>query len=60
LDEGALGRAAAELRCTTFFGRFGLGPDRVQVDHEMLVVQWRHGVKRVIWPRARADAALDV
>jgi ABC-type branched-subunit amino acid transport system substrate-binding protein len=60
LDDGALERAAAGLRCTTFFGRFGLGPDRVQVDHEILVVQWRDGLKRVVWPRARAEAALEM
>lgn len=60
LDDRALENAAARLRCTTFYGRFGLGPDRVQIDHEILVVQWRDGVKRVVWPQARAEAALDV
>ncbi|MGH2729538.1 MAG: ABC transporter substrate-binding protein [Actinomycetota bacterium] len=46
---------ARRLRCTTFFGRFGLGEDGRQSDHDMLVVQWQEGLKRVVWPRFQAE-----
>src|SRR5205823_5959547 len=39
LEEKAVLEAARGLRCTTFFGRFGLGEDGRQVDHELLVIQ---------------------
>ena len=51
--------AARHLRCTTFFGRFGLGADGRQLDHGVLVVQWRAGVKRIVWPPELAEAELD-
>lgn len=57
-DEPALHDAARRLRCTTFFGRFGLGEDGRQEDHEMLAVQWQEGVKRIVWPPRLADAAV--
>ena len=59
LDDGALAAAARRIRCTTFFGRFGIGEDGRQLDHEILVVQWRAGVKRIVWPPALADTELD-
>ena len=58
LDDDALEQAARGLHCTTFFGRFGLGDDRRQDDHEVLVVQWQRGVKRVVGPAALAEAPL--
>lgn len=57
-DEAALHEAARRLRCTTFFGRFGLGEDGRQEDHEMLAVQWQEGVKRIVWPPRFAEAAV--
>jgi branched-chain amino acid transport system substrate-binding protein len=51
--------AARHLRCTTFFGRFGLGDDGRQRDHGVLVVQWRAGLKRIVWPADLAEAELD-
>ncbi len=51
--------AARHLRCTTFFGRFGLGDDGRQRDHGVLVVQWRAGVKRIVWPTDLAEVELD-
>jgi len=59
LDDRALLDAARSLRCTTFFGRFGLGDDGRQSDHDLLVVQWRAGVKRVVWPPDRAETELE-
>jgi branched-chain amino acid transport system substrate-binding protein len=54
-DDEALSATARRLRCTTFFGRFGLGEDGRQSDHDMLVVQWQEGLKRVVWPRSHAE-----
>ena len=58
LDDAALAAAARRLRCTTFFGRFGLGEDGRQLDHDMLVVQWRAGMKRIVWPPELAETEL--
>jgi len=51
-------REARGFRCTTFFGRFGLGEDGRQQDHQMLAVQWQDGVKRVVGPPSLAEAEL--
>ena len=59
LDDGELVAAAGRLRCTTFFGRFGLTDDGRQLDHDMLVVQWRAGMKRIVWPPELAETELD-
>jgi ABC-type branched-subunit amino acid transport system substrate-binding protein len=59
VDDGALAAAARRLRCTTFFGRFGLAKDGRQLDHDMLVVQWRTGMKRIVWPPEHAETELD-
>jgi branched-chain amino acid transport system substrate-binding protein len=53
--EPALLEAARRLECTTFFGRFGVGEDGRQRDHEVLAVQWQQGVKRVVWPPHLAE-----
>ncbi len=60
VDDGALADAARRLRCTTFFGRFGLGPDGCQVDHAMVVSQWRHGSRWLVWPPSLADAGAEI
>lgn len=54
-EDEALFETARRLRCTTFFGRFGLGEDGRQNDHDMLVVQWQEGLKRVVWPPSQAE-----
>jgi hypothetical protein len=54
LEDDALRATARALRCTTFFGAFGLDADGRQTDHEMLVVQWQEGVKAVVWPGSPA------
>lgn len=58
VEDEALRLAAQRLWCTTFFGRFGLGDDGLQVDHDVLVVQWRAGVKCLVWPPEVAEAEL--
>jgi branched-chain amino acid transport system substrate-binding protein len=60
VDDDALYAAARRLRCTTFFGRFGLGPDGCQADHAVLVVQWRGQAKRLVWPRSLAEVRVAV
>jgi branched-chain amino acid transport system substrate-binding protein len=60
LDDAGLLKAARRLRCTTFFGRFGLAADGRQGEHEMVVVQWRAGTKRVVWPPSMAEAEVVV
>ena len=57
-EDQSLLETARGLRCTTFFGRFGLGDDGRQEEHEILVVQWQEGVKRIVWPPSMADASL--
>jgi branched-chain amino acid transport system substrate-binding protein len=54
-DDEALLATVRRLRRTTFFGRFGLGEDGRQSDHDVLVVQWQEGRKRVVWPRSQAE-----
>jgi branched-chain amino acid transport system substrate-binding protein len=58
-EDEVLLETARRLRCTTFFGRFGLGEDGRQSDHDMLVVQWQEGLKRVVWPRSQAEDAIS-
>jgi branched-chain amino acid transport system substrate-binding protein len=57
VDDDALLATARRLRCTTFFGAFGLDADGRQKAHEMLVVQWQQGVKAVVWPPRAAEAS---
>jgi branched-chain amino acid transport system substrate-binding protein len=57
-DDEALLAAARTLRCTTFFGRFGLGPDGRQADHALIVVQWQNGAKCIVGPPGLAEQAV--
>lgn len=54
-DDDALLATARSLHCTTFFGRFGLGPDGRQAGHALVVVQWRNGAKCVVAPPSLAE-----
>jgi branched-chain amino acid transport system substrate-binding protein len=58
-DEALLG-AARTLRGTTFFGRFGLGPDGRQADHELVVVQWRNGIRCIVGPPGLAEQPVTI
>jgi branched-chain amino acid transport system substrate-binding protein len=59
-QDAAVERVARGFRCTTFFGRFGLGEDGRQQDHQILAIQWQEGAKRVVGPPAMAEAELRV
>jgi len=55
-DNEALWQAACALDSTTFFGRFRIDPRTGrQVGHEMVLVQWRAGRKRIVWPPDLAE-----
>ena len=59
LEDERLLEAAHTLDLTTLFGRFRL--DRTtgrQVGHQMLLIQWQDGSKRVIWPEESAGDTL--
>ena len=57
LEDDALLATGRRLRCTTFFGAFGLDADGRQTEHEMFVVQWQEGVKAVVWPPRAAESS---
>ena len=51
--------AAHQLVCTTFYGAFHLDPwSGLQSGHQMLIVQWQQGSRRVVWPPERAERPL--
>ena len=58
-DDAALRAAAARLQLRTLFGSFRIDPrSGLQVGHEVLVVQWQEGARRVVWPPERAERPL--
>lgn len=57
-DDPALLDTAQHLRCTTFFGRFGLASDGRQADHDLVVVQWQDGTKCIVAPTPLAERPL--
>jgi branched-chain amino acid transport system substrate-binding protein len=58
-DDTAQLAAAQQLVCTTLFGAFRLDPlSGLQAGHQMLIVQWQQGIRRVVWPPERAERPL--
>jgi branched-chain amino acid transport system substrate-binding protein len=58
-DDEALLAAAAHLRVRTLFGPFWLNPlTGLQAGHRVLVVQWQHGARHVVWPPELAERAV--
>jgi len=56
-DQGALLGMARSLALTTFYGGFRLDPATGrQVGHELVIVQWQGGERRIVWPPSVADA----
>ncbi len=52
LCDVVLREAAATLDITTCFGRFRIDAETgLQVGHQPVLVEWRGGTKRVVWPR---------
>jgi branched-chain amino acid transport system substrate-binding protein len=59
VDDEAQLATARQLECTTLYGGFRLDPaSGLQVGHEVLIVQWQEGVRRVVWPPERAERVL--
>ncbi len=58
-DDAAQLEAARRLVCTTLYGAFQLDPKSgLQAGHQILVVQWQGGSRRVVWPREHAERPL--
>jgi branched-chain amino acid transport system substrate-binding protein len=58
-DDDALLAASRRLSVTTLFGQFSLDPlSGLQAAHQVLVVQWQQGRRRVVWPPERAERPL--
>jgi branched-chain amino acid transport system substrate-binding protein len=61
LDDDALLQVAHDLALTTFYGDFRLDPaTHRQVGHDLVVVQWQRGQRRIVWPPAVAEAAPEI
>ena len=61
LHDAALQAAAQKLVCQTLFGRFQLDPlSGLQMGHQVVIVQWQQGQRRVVWPSAQAERSLVV
>jgi branched-chain amino acid transport system substrate-binding protein len=59
VEDAAQLAAARRLECTTLYGGFRLdAASGLQVGHEVLIVQWQDGVRRVVWPPERAESSL--
>jgi branched-chain amino acid transport system substrate-binding protein len=57
LRDELLRDAARGLSFATLYGAFALDPGTgEQVGHDLVVVQWQHGAKPVVWPPGVADA----
>jgi branched-chain amino acid transport system substrate-binding protein len=51
---------ARQLACTTLYGDFRLDPlSGLQVGHQVLIVQWQQGTRRVVWPPEMAEHTLQ-
>jgi branched-chain amino acid transport system substrate-binding protein len=61
LADAALLEAAGRLALRTLFGPFRVDPRTgLQIGQQVLVVQWQHGQRRIVWPPQRAEAALQM
>jgi branched-chain amino acid transport system substrate-binding protein len=57
--DAALQAAAQKLVCQTLFGTFQLDPiSGLQTGHQVVIVQWQQGQRRVVWPPAQAERPL--
>jgi branched-chain amino acid transport system substrate-binding protein len=59
VEDAAQLAAARQLVCTTLYGRFRIDPvSGLQVDHQVLIVQWQNDIRRVVWPPEQAERPL--
>jgi branched-chain amino acid transport system substrate-binding protein len=58
-EDAAQYAAAYQLACTTLYGAFRLDPlSGLQSGHQMVIVQWQQGRRRVVWPAEQAERPL--
>jgi len=58
-EDAAQLAAARQLTCSTLYGPFKIDPvSGLQVGHRVLIVQWQHGTRRVVWPPEQAERPL--
>jgi ABC-type branched-subunit amino acid transport system substrate-binding protein len=51
--------AAQKLVCQTLFGKFQLDPESgLQTGHQVVIVQWQQGQRRVVWPSEQSERVL--
>lgn len=59
IDDEAQLVVARQLMCTTLYGKFRLDPvNGLQAGHQVLLVQWQQGTRRVVWPPEHAERPL--
>ncbi|MBV9688854.1 MAG: ABC transporter substrate-binding protein [Ktedonobacteraceae bacterium] len=57
--EDMIQAAAQKLVCQTLFGKFQLDPlSGLQTGHQIVIVQWQQGQRRVVWPPEQAERPL--
>ena len=57
LDSDKVRQAFNEVNIMTYFGVLKIDPDTgLQIGHDMVVVQWQNGVKKIVWPKEAAEA----
>ena len=58
-EDAAQLATARQLACTTLYGRFRVDPaSGLQVGHQVLIVQWQNGARRVVWPPEQAERSV--
>lgn len=58
-SDAAIQTAAQKLLCKTLYGAFQLDPlSGLQTGHQVLIVQWQQGKRRVVWPPEQAESPL--
>lgn len=57
LDSDAVRAAFNRIHIMTCFGEFKIDPETgIQVGHQMVVIQWQNGEKKIVWPKEAAQA----
>lgn len=57
LDPAKVREAMNDLEFMSFFGIWKIDPKTgKQIGHEMVIIQWQNGEKRIVWPESAANA----
>ncbi len=58
-EDADIRAAARQLICCTLYGDFRLDPNNgLQIGHQVLIIQWQQGQRRIVWPPAQAERSL--